>query len=72
MAARLLAVEIHVCRKLMWGFSMKSKKISPDTYIIPLGLTSISDITLQQIASSYFLHNHGIGKIQESGKVPVF
>lgn len=31
---------------------MKSKKINPDTYIIPLGLTSISNKKLQQIASS--------------------
>lgn len=30
---------------------MKSKKINPDTYMIPLGLTSISDKTLQ-VASS--------------------
>lgn len=51
---------------------MKSKKINPDTYIIPLGLTSISDITLQQIAPSYFLYNHGISNNKKSGKVPVF
>lgn len=51
---------------------MKSKKINPDTYIIPLGLTSISDKTLQQIASSYFLYNHRVGNVKKSGKMPVF
>jgi len=50
---------------------MKSKKINPDTSIIPLGLTSISDITLSKIASSYF-YNHGIGNIKKTNKVPVF
>lgn len=51
---------------------MQSKKSNPDTYKIPLGLTSISDKTLQQIASSYFLYNHLVGNIKKSGKVPVF
>lgn len=50
---------------------MQSNKINPDTYLIPLGLASISDTTLQQIASSYFLYNHGIGNTKP-GKVPVF
>lgn len=51
---------------------MKSKKINPDTYVIPLVLTSISNKTLQQIASSYFLCNHRVGNIKKSGKMPVF
>lgn len=51
---------------------MKSKKINPDLYINCLGLTSLSDITLQQITSSYFLYSHGTGNIKKTGKVPVF
>lgn len=51
---------------------MKSKKINPDTCVIPLGLTSISNKTPQQIASSYFLYNHRAGNIKNSGKMPVF
>lgn len=39
----LLPVEIQVWRKLMKCLSMKSNKINPDMYIIPLGLTSNSD-----------------------------
>lgn len=60
----------------MESFSTKSKKINPDTYRIPLGLTPISDIMLQEmlqdIASSHFLRSYDTGNIQKSGKAPVF